>query len=231
MHRAEGSDPARVGLALAVRVWTGYAMGTPRTVRTIAEGTMMAITLPELPYAYDALAPHLSAETFEYHHDKHHKAYVDTTNQLIAGTDDENASLEELIMKAEGKLFNQAAQVWNHTLYWNSMSPGGGGAPSGAAGDATNEQFGGYDAFREQFKTAATGQFGSGWTWLTYDGGQLAVSATGNADLPMKHGQTAVLTCDVWEHAYYIDYRNARPDYVDAFLDHLINWKLLEDVL
>jgi superoxide dismutase, Fe-Mn family len=191
----------------------------------------MAITLPELPYAYDALAPHLSAETFEYHHDKHHKAYVDTTNQLIAGTDDENASLEELIMKAEGKLFNQAAQVWNHTLYWNSMAPGGGGAPSSAAGDAINEQFGGYDVFRELFKTAATGQFGSGWTWLTYDGGQLAVSATGNADLPMKHGQTAVLTCDVWEHAYYIDYRNARPNYVDAFLDHLINWKLLEDVL
>jgi Fe-Mn family superoxide dismutase len=192
---------------------------------------MMAITLPELPYAYDALAPHLSAETFEYHHDKHHKAYVDTTNQLIAGTDDETASLEDLIMKAEGKLFNQAAQVWNHTLYWNSMVPGGGGAPSGTAGDAINEQFGGYDAFREQFKTAATGQFGSGWTWLTYDGGQLAVSATGNADLPMKHGQTAVLTCDVWEHAYYIDYRNARPGYIDAFLDHLINWKLVEDAL
>ena len=117
----------------------------------------MAITLPELPYAYDALQPYLSAETFEYHHDKHHKAYVDTTNQLIEGTDQENASLEEIIMGAEGKLFNQAAQVWNHTLYWNSMAPGGGGAPSGAAGDAINEAFGGYDAFREQFKTAATG--------------------------------------------------------------------------
>jgi Fe-Mn family superoxide dismutase len=191
----------------------------------------MAITLPELPYAYDALQPHLSAETFEYHHDKHHKAYVDTTNQLIEGTDQENASLEEIIMGAEGKLFNQAAQVWNHTLYWNSMAPGGGGAPSGAAGDAINEQFGSYDAFREQFKTAATCQIGSGWTWLTYDNGQLAVSSTGNADLPMKHGQTAVLTCDVWEHAYYIDYRNARPGYVDAFLDHLINWRLLEDAL
>jgi Fe-Mn family superoxide dismutase len=191
----------------------------------------MAITLPELPYAYDALQPYISAETFEYHHDKHHKAYVDTTNQLIGGTDHENASLEEIIKGAEGKLFNQAAQVWNHTLYWNSMAPGGGGAPAGAAGDAINEQFGGYDAFREQFKTAATGQFGSGWAWLTYDNGQLAVSSTGNADLPMKHGQTAVLTCDVWEHAYYIDYRNARPNYVDAFLDHLINWQLLEDAL
>jgi Fe-Mn family superoxide dismutase len=191
----------------------------------------MAITLPELPYAYDALQPYISAETFEYHHDKHHKAYVDTTNQLIEGTDQANASIEDIIKGAEGKLFNQAAQVWNHTLYWNSMAPGGGGTPSGAAGDAINEQFGSYDAFREQFKTAATGQFGSGWAWLTYDNGQLAVSSTGNADLPMKHGQTAVLTCDVWEHAYYIDYRNARPNYVDAFLDHLINWQLLEDAL
>jgi superoxide dismutase, Fe-Mn family len=191
----------------------------------------MAITLPELPYSTSALEPYLSAETFEYHHDKHHKAYVDTTNQLIQGTDDENASLEDLIMKADGKLFNQAAQVWNHTLYWNSMAPDGGGAPSGAAGDAINEAFGGYDKFRDEFKTAATGQFGSGWAWLTLDGGRLAISATGNADLPMKHGQTAVLTCDVWEHAYYIDYRNKRPDYVDAFLDHLINWKLLDQAL
>jgi len=121
--------------------------------------------------------------------------------------------------------------VWNHTLYWNSMAPGGGGAPSGAAGDAVNEAFGGYDKFREEFKTAATGQFGSGWAWLTLDGGKLAISATGNADLPMKHGQTAVLTCDVWEHAYYIDYRNKRPDYVDVYLDHLINWKLVDDAL
>ena len=148
----------------------------------------MAFSLPELPYETTALEPYLSAETFEYHYGKHHKAYVDTLNQLVAGTDDENASLEDIIMKAEGKLFNQAAQVWNHTLYWNSMAPGGGGAPTGAAGDAINEAFGGYDQFREQFKTAATGQFGSGWAWLTLDGGKLAISSTGNADLPMKHG-------------------------------------------
>jgi len=191
----------------------------------------MAFTLPELPYAPSALEPHLSAETFEYHHGKHHKTYVDTLNQLIEGTDKANASLEDIIMSSEGKLFNNAAQTWNHTLYWSSMAPGGGGAPSGAAGDAVNEAFGSYDKFREEFKTAATGQFGSGWAWLTLDGGKLGILATSNADLPMKHGQTAVLTCDVWEHAYYIDYRNARPNYVDVFLDHLINWKLLDDAL
>ena len=134
----------------------------------------MAFTLPELPYATNALEPYLSAETFEYHYGKHHKAYVDTLNQLVAGTEDENASLEDIILKAEGKLFNQAAQVWNHTLYWNSMAPGGGGAPSGAAGDAIDEHFGGYDKFREEFKAAAVGQFGSGWAWLTHDDGKLA---------------------------------------------------------
>jgi superoxide dismutase, Fe-Mn family len=191
----------------------------------------MAFTLPELPYDPTALEPHLSAETFEYHHGKHHKAYVDTLNQLIEGTDMENDSLEDIIMKSDGKLFNQAAQTWNHTLYWDSMASGGGGAPSGAAGDAISDSFGGYDKFREEFKAAATGQFGSGWAWLTLDGGQLGIMATANADLPMKHGRTAVLTCDVWEHAYYIDYRNARPNYVDVFLDHLVNWRLLEQAL
>ncbi len=191
----------------------------------------MAFTLPELPYETTALEPYLSAETFEYHYGKHHKTYIDTLNGMIEGTDEEKASLEDIIRTAEGKKFNQAAQVWNHTLYWNSMAPGGGGAPSGAAGDAVNGAFGSYDKFREEFKAAAVNQFGSGWAWLTLDGGKLAVTSTSNADLPMKHGQTAVLTCDVWEHAYYIDYRNRRPDYVDTFLDHLINWKLLDDAL
>ena len=191
----------------------------------------MAFSLPELPYDTSALEPYLSAETFEYHYGKHHKTYIDTLNQMIEGTDQESASLEDIIMNSEGKLFNQAAQTWNHTLYWSSMAPDGGGEPTGAAGDAVNEAFGSYTDFRDQFKTAATGQFGSGWAWLTVDGGKLAISATGNAVLPMKHGQTAVLTCDVWEHAYYIDYRNKRPDYVDAFLDHLINWKLVEEAL
>lgn len=188
----------------------------------------MPITLPELPYATDALAPYLSAETFEFHYGKHHKAYVDNLNKMIEGTDEESSSLEDIIMSAEGGKFNNAAQVWNHTLYWNSMAPGGGGAPTGAVGDAIAEAFGSYDEFRTQFKTAATGQFGSGWAWLVLDGGKLAIMATGNADLPMKHGKTAVVTCDVWEHAYYIDYRNRRPDYVDTFLDHLIDWSAVE---
>ncbi len=191
----------------------------------------MAITLPDLPYATDALAPHLSPETFEFHHGKHHKAYVDNLNKMIEGTDHESKSLEEIIMSSEGGVFNNSAQIWNHTLYWNSMAPGGGGTPSGAAGDAINEAFGSYDAFRDEFKKAAVGQFGSGWAWLVLDGGKLAVMATANADLPMKHGKTAVVTCDVWEHAYYIDYRNRRPDYVDTFLDHLIDWKAVEAAL
>jgi Fe-Mn family superoxide dismutase len=185
----------------------------------------MAMTLPELPYATDALVPYLSAETFEYHHGKHHKAYVDNLNKLIEGTAEESKSLEQIVMDAEpGPKFNNAAQIWNHNFYWTSMAPGGGGAPTGAAADAINEGFGGYDAFRDEFKKAAVGQFGSGWAWLVLDGGKVAVMATANADLPMKHGRTALITCDVWEHAYYIDYRNRRPDYVDTFLDHLVNW-------
>jgi Fe-Mn family superoxide dismutase len=194
-------------------------------------GGNMSISLPDLPYATDALAPYLSPETFEFHHDKHHRAYVDNLNKMIDGTDHASASLEEIIMVAEGAMFNNAAQVWNHTLYWNSMAPGGGGAPSGAAGDAIAASFGSYETFREQFKAAAVSQFGSGWAWLVLDGAELSIMATGNADLPMKHGKSAVLTCDVWEHAYYIDYRNRRPDYVDTFLDHLINWSLLEGAL
>ncbi|TVR25190.1 MAG: superoxide dismutase [Ilumatobacter sp.] len=191
----------------------------------------MTITLPDLPYSTDALSPHLSAETFEFHYGKHHKTYVDNLNKMIEGTDEESASLEDIIMSADGGKFNNAAQVWNHTCYWNSMKPGGGGAPSGAAGDAIAEAFGSYDAFRDEFKKAAVGQFGSGWAWLVLDGGKLAVMSTANADLPMKHGKTAVITCDVWEHAYYIDYRNRRPDYVDTFLDHLVDWGAVEAAL
>jgi superoxide dismutase, Fe-Mn family len=184
----------------------------------------MTIELPELPYATDALAPYLSPETFEYHYGKHHKTYVDNLNKMIDGTEEANASLEDIIMSAEGGKFNNAAQIWNHNLYWHSLSPGGGGAPSGAVGDAVAEAFGSYDDFKAQFKAAAVGQFGSGWAWLVLDGGKLAIMATANADLPMKHGKQALVTCDVWEHAYYIDYRNRRPDYVDTFLDHLVNW-------
>ena len=191
----------------------------------------MTIVQPPLPYAVDALEPHLSAETFDYHYGKHHATYVETVNRLVAGTPLEAASLDEIVLAAEGKLFNQAAQVWNHNLYWASMRPGGGGRPQRSAGAAIDDSFGDYDGFRKQFTTAAADQFGSGWVWLTVDAGRLAVSSTSNADLPLRHGGTALLTCDVWEHAYYVDYRNRRADYVEVFLDHLIDWSALERAL
>lgn len=184
---------------------------------------MAAFELPPLPYAQDALAPHISAETFEYHYGKHHQAYVTNLNKLT----DDNAdakSLEDVITSAEGGLFNNAAQVWNHTFYWNSMSPDGGGAPSGAVADAINSAFGSYDDFSQKFSQAAATQFGSGWAWLVDSGSGLEIMQTANADLPMKHGAKALLTIDVWEHAYYIDFRNARPNYISTFLDSLVNW-------
>ena len=184
----------------------------------------MAFELPPLPYAMDALAPHISQETLEYHYGKHHQTYVTNLNNLVAGTDDENASLEDIIAKAEGGLFNNAAQVWNHTFYWSSLSPSGGGEPTGDVAEAINAAFGSYAAFREEFAKAATTQFGSGWAWLVDDGSGLKITQTANADLPLKHSQKALLTIDVWEHAYYIDFRNARPKYIDTYLDHLVNW-------
>ncbi len=184
----------------------------------------MAFTLPDLPYLKDALAPHLSAETLEYHHDKHHNAYVTNLNNLVEGTDLASKSLEEIIQTADGGVFNNAAQVWNHTFYWNCMKPGGGGVPTGALAAAIDEAFGSYEAFKTEFSQAAATQFGSGWAWLVAEGGTLKVTKTANADLPLKHGQTALLTIDVWEHAYYIDYRNLRPKYVETFLAGLVNW-------
>lgn len=190
----------------------------------------MAITLPDLPYAKDALAPHISAETLEFHHDKHHNAYVTNFNKL---TDDQysDGDLEKVILEADGGVFNNAAQVWNHTFYWSCMSPNGGGQPSGEVSDAINSAFGSYDKFAEEFSQAATTQFGSGWAWLTHDGSKLAVTKTANADLPLKHGQKALLTIDVWEHAYYIDYRNARPKYIETFLGSLVNWDFVAENL
>jgi len=180
--------------------------------------------LPDLPYARNALAPHISAETIEYHYGKHHQTYVTNLNGLIKGTEFENASLEEIVRKASGGVFNNAAQVWNHTFYWNGLKPGGGGAPSGAAGDAINSAFGSFDAFKQQFSDAAVKQFGSGWAWLVKEAsGKLAIVQTGNAGNPMTEGKTPLLTCDVWEHAYYIDYRNARAKYVESFWN-LVNW-------
>ena len=186
----------------------------------------MAIELPPLPYAEDALASKgLSAETIQYHYGKHHATYVNVLNGLIEGTEHADSSLEEIILAADaGPLFNNSAQVWNHTFYWHSMAPGGGGAPSGEVADKINSAFGSYDDFAAKFKEAATTQFGSGWAWLVLEGGKLKVTKTGNADLPMKHGQKALLTMDVWEHAYYIDFRNARPKYIETFLTSLANW-------
>jgi Fe-Mn family superoxide dismutase len=184
----------------------------------------MAFTLPDLPYAKDALAPFLSAETLEYHHGKHHNAYVTNLNGLIdtsAAGSETQEDLERIILTSEGGIFNNAAQVWNHTFYWKCMKPGGGGMPSGELGRAIDSAFGSFDAFAQEFTQAAVTQFGSGWAWLVLDAGTLKVVKTGNADLPLRHGQTALLTVDVWEHAYYIDYRNLRPKYVETFLTSL----------
>lgn len=193
--------------------------------------------LPKLPYAENALDPVISAETLRFHHGKHHKTYVDTLNKLLENEDKlASLSLEDLIREIandadRGKMFNQAAQVWNHTFYWNSMAPKGGGKPTGALKDKIDADLGGYDAFRDAFKTAATSQFGSGWAWLIVDNGKLAITNTANAHTPVEDGKTPLLTIDVWEHAYYLDYQNRRPDYVDAFLDKLVNWEFAEQNL
>lgn len=192
---------------------------------------MSTITLPELPYAKNALEPHLSAETLEFHHDKHHQTYVTNLNNLIKGTDLEGKSLEEIIKISAGDaskagIFNNSAQVWNHTFYWNSIKPNGGGKPTGPIAEKIDAAFGSYEKFAEAFTAAATTQFGSGWAWLVADkiNGDLSIVKTGNADTPLAHGQVALLTIDVWEHAYYIDFRNARPKYISTFLEHLVNW-------
>ena len=191
----------------------------------------MAFELPALPYAKDALAPHMSEETLEYHHGKHHKTYVDKLNGLVPGTEFEGKSLEEIIKSSKGPVFNNAAQVWNHTFFWNCMRPGGGGAPSGEVARRIDQAFGSYDKFAEAFKQAAVTQFGSGWAWLVQDGNELKIVKTANADLPLAHGQKALLTVDVWEHAYYLDYQNRRPDFVQSFLDNLVNWDFVQQNL
>lgn len=185
----------------------------------------MAFELPALPYDKDALEPHISAETIDYHYGKHHQTYVNNLNNLVDGTEDANKSLEELILNSEGGLFNNAAQVWNHSFYWNCLSPiGGGTPPTGALLDAINNKFGSFEEFHALFTKTAISTFGSGWAWLVKNNdGELEVTSTSNADSPMCHNQKALLTCDVWEHAYYIDYRNARPKYLDSFWN-LVNW-------
>jgi len=184
----------------------------------------MAHTLPELPYAMNALEPHISKETLEFHYGKHHRTYVDKLNGLIEGTEHAGASLEDIVRRSTGGVFNNAAQVWNHTFYWHCLSPNGGGRPDGALAKAIDEAFGSFDAFHQQFSDKAVTLFGSGWAWLVKKpDGKLAIVQTGNAETPLTGDAKPLLTCDVWEHAYYIDYRNARPKYLEAFWQ-LVNW-------
>ena len=191
----------------------------------------MAFELPALPYEKNALEPHISAETLDFHHGKHHATYVAKLNGLVEGTELAEKSLEEIIKSSDGGVFNNAAQIWNHTFYWHSMKPNGGGKPTGAIAAKIDEDFGSYDAFVEAFKAAGATQFGSGWAWLVLDNGKLKVEKTGNAELPMTKGQTALLTMDVWEHAYYLDFQNRRPDYIATFLNELVNWDFANENL
>ena len=196
----------------------------------------MAIQLPELPYAKDALAPVISANTLEFHHGKHHRAYVDNGNKLIAGTDLEKESIETIIQKTAGDaaktgIFNNAAQVWNHSFYWQCLKPGGGGAPTGAVAAKIKAAWGSYEKFAEELKTAGATQFGSGWAWLVLDKGQIKITKSANADTPIAHGLMPLLTIDVWEHAYYLDYQNRRPDYLSAVVEKLINWDFVNRCL
>jgi Fe-Mn family superoxide dismutase len=196
----------------------------------------MAIQLPDLPYAKDALAPVISANTIEFHYGKHHRTYVDNLNKLIAGTPFEKESLEAIIQKTAGDaakagIFNNAAQIWNHSFYWQCLKPGGGGAPTGAIAAKIKAAWDSYDKFVEEIKTAGTTQFGSGWAWLVLNDGQLKIVKTANADTPVAHGLKPLLTLDVWEHAYYLDYQNRRPDYLAAVIDKLINWGFVNERL
>lgn len=190
----------------------------------------MTFTLPNLPYEQNALEPHISAKTFSFHYGKHHQAYVTNLNKLLEGSDLAGKTLEEVILASAGKadkagIFNNAAQVWNHTFYWHSMKPNGGGEPSGKLADKINADFGSFDKFKEEFKNAGATQFGSGWAWLVLGSdGKLKVTKTPNAELPMTKNETALLTMDVWEHAYYLDFQNARPNYIDTFISKLVNW-------
>ena len=238
MSTGKQPDPASTERRSFVTSAAGVAalagVAGPLHVASAAESA--AIQLPPLPYAENALDPVISANTLSFHYGKHHKTYVDNLNKAIAGTPLADLPLEKIITGTAGQpdksgIFNNAAQVWNHTFYWKSLRPSGGGAPPAALKAAIDRDFGGIDSLKKELLTAATSQFGSGWVWLVADGGKLAVQKTGNADLPLAHGGKALLTIDVWEHAYYLDYQNKRADYVTAVLDKLINWQFAEDNL
>ncbi len=226
-YSSEGWSAIMVLVALVNMAITARAQESGKT--PAADGGAPAFTLPALPYAQDALEPHLSARTISFHYGKHHQAYVDNLNKLAVGAKMADLPLDEIIRQTVGKtdqagLFNNAAQVWNHTFFWNSMKPNGGGVPTGRLAEMITAAFGSFDAFKAAFSEAAMTQFGSGWAWLIQEGDTLKIVKTSDADTPIAHGQTALLTCDVWEHAYYLDYQNRRKDFVQAFLDHLANW-------
>ena len=191
----------------------------------------MSFSLNPLPYPSDALAPHIGQQTMDIHHGKHHQSYIDKVNKGLESNGRKVASLEEIFLNKDDSLKNAAAQAWNHEFFWNSMSPDGGGKPEGDVLDAICKAFGNYDDFRKAFKAKAAGQFGSGWAWLALNEGKLEVLATGNADNPQMQGKQPLLTLDVWEHAYYLDYQNRRPDFIDTFLDHLVNWEFVAENL
>ncbi len=212
-----------VGLALAGK-------GPESSAGPGASGAAAAFQLPPLPYRQEALEPYISSRTMSFHYGKHHQTYVDNLNKLTAGTPWAGQSLEKIIRETAGAadkagIFNNAAQVWNHTFFWQSMKPGGGGKPTGRLMKLIEKSFGSFEEFQKTFVDSGVAQFGSGWVWLVQDGDQLKVVKTANADTPVAHGQTALLTCDVWEHAYYLDYQNRRKDFIQAFLDHLANWE------
>ena len=224
-QRASRRMVLKSGLAAAATL----AVGAP----WIVSAQTPAIVLPKLPYAENALEPVVSAQTIGFHYGKHHKAYVDNLNNLIKGTDLESAPLETIVLNTAGKpdktaIFNNAAQTWNHTFYWNSMKPSGGGKPGAKMAQMIDASFGGWDNFRKELATTTIGQFGSGWGWLVMDGGKLKVVRTGNADVPMTAGMKPLLTIDVWEHAYYLDHQNKRADYVNGVTDKLLNWDFAE---
>lgn len=220
----------KVALGSAALVGSSRYLPSAHATPTFKEATM-TFTLPPLPYAKDALAPHISAQTFDFHHGKHHNAYVVKLNELVAGTEYEKLPLEEIIKKTAGDnakaaIFNNAAQHWNHSFFWHCLTPNGGSKPTGELAKRIDSDLGGYDKFAADFKAAALAQFGSGWAWLVSDSsGKLEIMKTPNADLPLAHGKTALLTVDVWEHAYYLDYQNRRPDFVQTVLDKLLNWE------
>lgn len=206
------------------------------SVSSVADQASGPFQLPALPYADDALAPYITANTISYHYGKHHNAYVTNLNKLIEGSDLASKSLEEIIRSSAGQadkagLFNNAAQVWNHTFYWHSLAPNGGGKPSGEIADLIDKSFGDYDTFKKEFSAAAATQFGSGWAWLVKDGDSLKILKTGNAETPITQDVKPLLTLDVWEHAYYLDYQNARPKYIETMIDSLLNWSFASDNL